>query len=213
MALAADTAGRVRLHRALERRNRVVGALRWLVPAAGLVLVAVLLGRMALAGLTDGFSIERIAVTPEAVTVTGPQLAGTLEDGARFSVAADWAQTRFDTPDRMELGVARLTIERPQGPAMTVTAAAALIETGAGIVHVEGPAQMVDASGTQAALERSRFDWGAELLESAGPVSIDYADGTRLEAGALRYDAKSAVWTFTGVRLTLPDTPGAAPAP
>lgn len=209
MGTARDLAGRQRLYRALARRNRVVGALRVLVPAAGLALVATLLGRIALAGLADTFHIERIEIAPDAVTVTGPRLAGTLEDGARIAVAAGWARTRFDAPDLMELSAARLEIARPQGPAMTVTAEGALVETASGRVLVAGPALMTDASGTEARIERSAFDWPAQVLTSEGPVRIAYADGAVLEAGTLRYDAHEAVWTFGAVRLTLPDLPGA----
>jgi hypothetical protein len=53
------------------------------------------------------------------------------------------------------------------------------------------------------------FDWQAQVLTGKGPVVVDYADGTHLVATGLRYDAKTAVWTFTDATVTLPDTPGA----
>ena len=46
-------------------------------------------------------------------------------------------------------------------------------------------------------------------LTGHDPVSIDYADGTQLEAAGFTYDAAALVWTFTRATVTLPDTPGA----
>ena len=52
------------------------------------------------------------------------------------------------------------------------------------------------------------FDYANQQLDGQGPVAIDYADGTRLEAAGLQYDLQSAGWTFTRADVTLPQTPG-----
>ena len=58
-------------------------------------------------------------------------------------------------------------------------------------------------------LRNSIFDYAAQHLTANGPASIDYEDGTELEAESLTYDAVALVWTFTRATVTLPDTPGA----
>lgn len=209
-AEAMDADRRAEVYRALERRNRRVGLLRLAVPVAGGAVFAVLLVQIVLSGLADRFSIGSLAVTPDSIGIAAPEYAGVLDDGARYRVWARAATQRLDTPHLLDLEDAALRLERPNGIATDLNAAAARLETESELVLIEGTTHVEDSTGTVATLMRSRFDWAAQTLASDGPVVIDYADGTRLEADALAYDAKGAIWTFSRVKVTLPDTPGTA---
>jgi hypothetical protein len=209
MTSHAHSADRLTIYRSLERRNRVVDVLRWLVPAAGVLALASLVIQIVVSSQLGRFDFESIRVAPESVTLEAPEYAGILEDGSRYRVTSQSAATRAGEPERIDLTEAALTIERPTGVVMDITAAEGELDTTNELVLVEGVADVVDSTGTTAVLRRSVFDWTAQVLTSEGPVSIDYADGSELEAETMTFDTKTAIWTFSRVRVTLPDTPGA----
>jgi len=53
------------------------------------------------------------------------------------------------------------------------------------------------------------FDYAKQTLTGDGPVHIDYADGTTIDASGIYYDAQAQSWSFTNASVTLPATPGA----
>lgn len=213
MRAAAAHPDGLRLYRALERRNRIVGVLRWAVPLVGVGAFGFLVVQIVLAQILGQFEIGRIAIAPDAVTIDGPEYAGVLEDGSLYRVRADSATSRFASPDMIDLTNGTVHIERSNGVTMEITAPEARLDTAREIIHIEGIAEVADSTGTSGILYNSEFDWNAQVLVSEGPVEIDYADGTRLDAGGLVYEAATAMWTFSGVKVILPDTPGAESAP
>ncbi|GLQ53422.1 LPS export ABC transporter periplasmic protein LptC [Devosia nitrariae] len=209
MTSHAYSADRLVIYRSLERRNRIVSLLRWLVPAAGVAALAVLVAQIVVSSQLGQFSLERIRVAPDSVTIEAPEYAGILDDGSLYRVWAVSAVTRTATPDIIDLEDATLVIERPTGVTMDITAPEGQLDTARELVVVDGVTNVVDSTGTSGILHRSVFDWTAQVLVSDGPVSIDYADGTELEAGGMTFDTKTAIWTFSRVKVVLPDTPGA----
>jgi len=209
MSAFADTSERIATYRALERRNRFVGVLRWAVPAAGLVALGVLIVQITISNMSARFSPQSISVTPESVTIEAPEYAGVLEDGARYHVSARSAVTYTQTPDLIGLTDGALVVNRANGVTMHINAPAAQLQTVDELVLIEGVANVEDSTGTTGTLYNSVFDWAEQTLTSDGPVEVNYADGTHLVAGGLTYDTRTAVWTFSRVTVTLPDTPGA----
>lgn len=209
MTSHAYTADRLVIYRSLERRNRVVGLLRWLVPATGVAVLALLVAQIMVSSQLGQFSLENIRVAPDSVTIEAPEYAGILDDGSLYRVWAKSAATRTAEPDLIELEDAALVIERPTGVTMDITAPESQLDTARELVVVDGITNVVDSTGTSGILHRSVFDWMGQVLVSDGPVSIDYADGTQLEAAGMTFDTNTAIWTFSRVKVVLPDTPGA----
>lgn len=205
----AYTADRLVIYRSLERRNRFVGVLRWLVPAGGVAVLALLVAQIVVSSQLGRFSLERIRVAPESITIEAPEYAGILDDGSLYRVWAKSAVTRSAEPDLIDLTDAELVIERPTGVTMDITAPEGELDTARELVVVDGVTHVVDSTGTSGTLHRSVFDWAGQVLVSDGPVSIDYADGTDLEAAGMTFDTNTAIWTFSRVKVVLPDTPGA----
>jgi lipopolysaccharide export system protein LptC len=209
MTSHAYTADRLVIYRLLERRNRFVGLLRWLVPAAGLAVLALLVAQILVSSQLGRFSLESIRVAPDSITIEAPEYAGILDDGSLYRVWAESAATRTEEPDLIDLEDATLVIERPTGVTMDITASEGQLDTARELVVVDGVTNVVESTGTRGTLHRSVFDWTGQVLVSDGPVSIDYADGTQLEAAGMTFDTKTAIWTFSRVKVVLPDTPGA----
>lgn len=209
MSADAHTAGRMATYRALERRNRVVGVLRWAVPGFGLVALVALVAQIVVSNMAGRFSLESIAVTPESVTIEAPEYAGVLDDGSRYRVSAASAVTYSDTPDLIGLTDAALVMHRANGVTMYINAPEAQLQTIDELVLIEGIAHVEDSTGTTGTLYDSVFDWAEQQLTGEGPVEVDYADGTHLTGEGITYDVRNAIWTFSDVNVTLPDTPGA----
>jgi len=205
----ADAAHRFDVYRRLAMRNRVVAVLRIAVPATGVLALLGLLGQIYISSLIGGFDIGKITVSRDSVAIEAPEYAGLLEDGSAYRVRATEARASLDATDMVQLSEAGVALTRPDGVSMDLDASAARLDMTSRIVTIDGPAHFSDSTGTVGTIEQSRFDWTAQTLQGSGPVEISYADGTHLVGTGITYDAKSSIWTFGRVTLTLPETPGA----
>ena len=209
MNLHADAAQRLAVYRRLEARNRIVAVLRIGVPALGVIALSLLMLQIYVSSTASRFGISQIVVSPESVTVETPQYSGLLDDGTAYRVSASSAQAAIDATDRIGLSQAALTMFKADGVTIEVEASDAVLDTAGQVVEIAGMAEVADSLGTAGTLFDSVFDYEAQHLTGRGPVSVDYADGTRIEAEGLTYDATTMVWTFNRATVTLPDTPGA----
>ena len=205
----ADAATRLKTYQRLTARNRIVAILRIGVPAIGVVVLVGLLGQIYLSSLTARFGIGQITVTREAVNVDAPEYAGVLDDGSRYHVAATSALAKLEATDLIALADATVSIIRTNGVSTNAKTDMAELDTTRELVNIPGRADVTESTGTVAVLNDSVFDWKAQILTTKGAVTVDYADGTHLEAKGLVYSAKSLTWTFSGANVTLPNTPGA----
>lgn len=209
MNLHADAAQRLAVYRRLEARNRIVAVLRIGVPALGVIALSLLMLQIYISSTASRFGISQIVVSPESVTVETPQYSGLLDDGTAYRVSASSAQAAIDATDRIGLSQAALTMVKPDGVTIEVEASDAVLDTASQVVEIAGMAEVADSLGTAGILFDSIFDYEAQHLTGRGPVTVDYADGTQIEAEGLTYDAATMVWTFNRATVTLPDTPGA----
>lgn len=209
MDLHADAAHRLAVYRSLEARNRIVAILRLGVPALGAVALSALLVQIYVSSATTRFGISQIVVSPDSVSVDTPEYSGVLDDGTAYRVSASAARAAIDATDRIGLSDASLTMVKPDGVTIIVDAPAAILDTTGQVVEIAGIAEVRNSLGTSGVLHNTVFDYVGQRLIGNGPVSVDYADGTHLEAEGLTYDSTALVWTFTRATVTLPDTPGA----
>jgi lipopolysaccharide export system protein LptC len=192
----------------IERRNQLVSVLRIVVPLGGALVLAVLGIQIVLSTLTSRFGIERITISPEAITVDAPEYSGILQDGSAYRVSADTARASAARTDIIDLNKANLVLNRQDGVQFQADAATAQLDSTNQLVMVEGVADIGDTRGMTGTLTNSVFDWNAQVLTTNGPVVINQADGTTVVAEGLVYDAGAVIWTFTRSVVTLPSTPG-----
>lgn len=209
MSAYADTAERLKTYQRLTLRNRVVGVLRIAVPILGLVALVGLVGQIYLSSLGARFGIGHVSVTRESVLVDAPQYAGVLRNGSAYRVSATSAEAAIASPDLIDLIDATLTVTRLDGVTIDLTTDRARLDTVNQLVLVAGTTNVLESTGTTAVFDNSQFDMQAQTLTGEGPVSVDYADGTHIDAKGLVYNSKTMVWTFSGATVTLPATPGA----
>jgi hypothetical protein len=127
-------------------------------------------------------------------------------------VSAEAADSAVTSLDIINLKNAELFLKKPSGSTMTATAAAGAFNTQDQVMRVPGSAAIRDSAGDSGTLNDIVFNLPDQTLTARGKVDITMADGTRIEAIGLDYDATSSVWTFGRSTVTLPQTPGKAPA-
>lgn len=208
MTIHADAPERLATYRRLVRRNRIVSVLRLGVPALGALTLAVLAGQIYLSSLTNRFGVGQISVSRDGVSVDAPEYEGLLEDGAAYRVTATAARAAMNATDRIALTNAVLEVDRTTGVSMRAESDQALLDTTHQLVFIDGIAHFTDSTGTVGVLEQSIFDWAKSVLTAKGPVTINYSDGSDIQADGMVYDAKQQTWTFTRATVTLPSTPG-----
>lgn len=208
MTLNADAAARLAIYQRLTIRNRVVGVLRIAVPLAGVAILLILLAQIYVSSLGDRFSIGRISVSRDSISVEAPQYSGILSNGTTYAVTAERAQAAPGTTNLINLTDASLTMVKLDGVTIKVAAQAALLDTTGETVTIKDIAYVEDSTGTNAIVADSVFDYASQTLIGKGTVSVAYADGTTLDGEGLFYDVKTANWTFSKADVTLPATPG-----
>lgn len=204
----ADQPGRSRQYKRLLRRNRIVGILRLAVPAAGSVLLFVLLVQIAISSFGARYGLGKIEISNDRVRVETPEYAGTLSDGSVYRVWADAAEAAIENTDIISMTNARVMLERPDGQRREAAAEEAIFDTVKQQVRIERSTEISDSTGISGRLTDSVFDWATQTLTARGPVEIDYIDGATVRAEGLVHEAELNRWTFTKAVVTLPATPG-----
>lgn len=210
MSLRAQTLeDRQALYRGLEWRNRVVGVLRYLVPAAGLALAGIFALQLYIGGLARDFSIGGVRIDRDNLVVGTPRYSGATRDGGRYEVVAETARVAISDAETVEMFAPVLTFTRMTGaPEMTALAEVASFHAGEQVVEVPGMTQISDTEGLAGQLAEMRVDFVAETIIANGPVTVTLASGMRVEGAGMTYEAGAGLWSFERATVTLPQTPG-----
>ncbi|MET3927341.1 hypothetical protein [Devosia sp. 2618] len=211
MTLHGDAAQRLRTYQRLTTRNRVVAVLRIAVPLLGLIALVGLVVQIYISSISGRFGVGQITVTSDTITVQAPRYSGVLDNGTTYTVTARAAQSVIASSELINLVDAHLVMTRPDGTIMTVDAPAAVLDTNTELVTIKDVANVSNSLGTVGTIYESVFDYQTQKLAGEGPVDIDYADGTKIIAQGITYNAVELIWTFKHATVTLPDTPGAKP--
>ncbi len=200
----STTTDRAALYRRLNRRNRVVGILRLVVPAAGAFVLAVLLAQIVIANIADTFGIDGVSIERDRLVIATPEYSGVMANGTRYTVSAESAKAAAGSSDVMELTDATLHLVREDGYEMTIRAASSDFSLAAETVDVPGLMRVSDSRGMTARLRDNHVDWTAQTLVSEESVWARFDDGTVLTASGLVHDAAEQTWDFEDARLVVP---------
>lgn len=205
LARADTTEQRSALYKRFTLRNRVVGALRILVPAGVALALLFPVAQVLVASLRVDFSIGRLGITRDALVIDAPDYSGVAANGIAYRVTAGSARAGFASLGRIGLSDAQLRLRRLDGVELFANAVEADLDTGEQVVIVPGVARVGDSTGADGTMERARFNWDTMVLSADGPVDFIFGDGSHLVAADLHYDANSQVWTFKKATLTIKD--------
>jgi lipopolysaccharide export system protein LptC len=188
-------------------RNRVVAALRIVVPALGVAVFLLLAAQIYLAGLARQYGVSGIRIDRGVVVVEAPQYSGTGSDGSRYLVSAREARTPLDRSDMIELTDATLELLQSGGITYFARSAAATMDTGSEKVTAPGVVAVTGSDGLEGTLTDVEVDSPAEVVVSNGAVDLLLPDGTTIVADGMVHEGKARLWTFTRATVVVPDLP------
>jgi hypothetical protein len=201
-------ANRAAVYQALRRRNRIVLLLRVLVPLAGAVLLGLLGVQLIITNLSKDFSIGRVSIERNRLSVDAPSYAGQLADGSFYRVGADRAEASLADASLIDLTAAGVSLTRPNGVELRASAPVAQLDTDEQAVDVPGLTSVSDSTGGTGTLSGLHLDFSGQTFTASGPVHFAFGTGETLTAANMRYDAAAHRWQFARVTLTLTGTSG-----
>lgn len=190
-------------------RNRVVNALRIVVPLLGVAAFLVLAGQIYIANLARQYGVSGIRIDRGAVVVEAPKYSGTGADGSRYLISAREARTPLDRTTMIEMMDATLELVQPGGTSYFAKSAAATMDTVANTVVAPGAVAVTGSDGLEGTLTDVDVDSDAGFITSHGAVDLLLSDGTTIVAGSMVRDANAGLWTFTQATVVVPDLPAA----
>lgn len=196
----------------LTRHNRIVGILRYGVPALGAVIFVALALQIFLGNLLQQYDISGFSIDRGNLVVETPGFTAAGDDGTLYEMKAATARAALDRPDQLLLSTPSITAGRQGEPSYHATASDALLDTVRQLLTVPGLTNISSDDGMSGTIAGMATDLRAKSMQSDGAVNIEFADGTTLAATGMTFDSSGRVWTFGAVTLVLPDLPdGNAP--
>lgn len=196
---------------ALLARNRIVGALRIIVPAAGVAAFLALVVQIYAASALHQYGVSGIRIDRGALVVDTPDYSGITKGGARYEARAREARSPIGTPSQILMQDAAFDFTPAHGSATHLTAPQATADTEAQTLTVPGLATVHGDDGTHGTLTDLVVNMQSGMSTGSGPVDLTYSNGTTLQASSFSSDAHADLWTFSNVTLTYPGLPEAAP--
>lgn len=207
-SLAAPIDDRAALYARLSRRNRLVGLLRWLVPAGGVLVFVALLAMIVIDNLGQRFGYSNIRIDRDKLVVETPRLTSTGDDGTLYALSARAAKVAPTQNDLIDMEDAVFTMTPPEGAAMQAEAAAAQFQTNDQLLNVPGIAYVTSSEGLDGTLEGVFADLMNWKMAASGNVDITMPGGSRIVSDGMTYDREAGIYTFKNAKVTLIATPG-----
>jgi lipopolysaccharide export system protein LptC len=194
----------------ITARNRVVTALRVIVPALGAAAFLLLAAQIYIANMARQYGVSGIRIDRGTVVVEAPKYSGTGTDGSRYLVSAREARTPLDRTNMIELTDATLELLQAAGGAYFARAATATMDTRSETVTAPGTVAVTGSDGLEGTLTDVEVDSVAERVVSNGAVDLLLPDGTTIVADTMVHEGEARLWTFTRATVVVPDLPADA---
>jgi hypothetical protein len=199
------------LYLRLLRRNRVIAALRVAVPVAGGLMLAALVVGIVVGSLDDRFGFASLSIDRNNFVVDAPHFSAVAANGNAYTITATEARAAVGDLDTIMVTGGVIAMRTAAGRELSASYDRATLETADQVVTIRGTADVVGNDGMTGTIADVVWDVPNERLLASGALDVALADGKRIAARGVTYDAAAGVWRFTGVTVTLPDLPGDAP--
>lgn len=190
-------------------RNRVVAALRIVVPAIGVVALLVLVSQIYVVGLARQYGVAGIRIDRGNLVVEAPQYSGTGSNGSRYLATAREARTALAGSSDIDMTDATLELLQGDGTTYFATAKTAHMNTATELLKAPGLVDVKGSDGLLGTLNDVEMDNRSEILISNGAVDLLLPDGTTIVGDTMLRDGKSQTYTFTNATVVVPDLPDA----
>jgi lipopolysaccharide export system protein LptC len=213
MSIAARTETaeqRSAIYASLVSRNRLVGILRYGLPAIGAIMLAGLLLQIYIGSLVPNFGFANIVLDRDNLVVEAPSYSGVGEDGTVYSLAAGEARAAIGNTDLINLRSAAVTMKQPTGTTFSAAAEDAQFSVSRQHVVVTGRTMVMGSNGLSGVVGDAVVDIPGESMVATGGADLKFPDGMTIKSSTMSYEAKAKRWTFDRVTVGFTSTPGEA---
>jgi lipopolysaccharide export system protein LptC len=199
-----ERALRQRAFAAARRHSRYVRLLRIVLPILAMLAVAAFFTKVHFAFPGDlDLSAASLSVTPKAIIMDRPHLNGFDRKQRQYSLVADRAIQPLNKPTEVRLENIQAKLAGAGHGLTTVTAEAGNYDHQKRTLQLIGKISIESAEGYRLEMTGARIDFGAGMLASENPVSIGYT-GDKITGDSLSVTGGGDIIVIDGhVRTTL----------
>ena len=199
----AHTPERLQRERKAARRHSTrVRRLKWLLPTISVVIVAGILGAMALRNLLPGFDLSAINITTEGIVMSNPELSG--HDGERsYRVTAKRAIQSLMNPKIINLEEIDARVKLSPDEWVAFTAPHGIYDSGNERLKLSDGIKLEWSRGYHVTLSGAEVDLKNGAILSDDTIHVSSDQGT-FQAGTISVADNGASVHFTdGIKMTL----------
>jgi lipopolysaccharide export system protein LptC len=179
-----DDLDRVHEFRSAKRHSRRVRALRWALPSAALVGLAIFMFFIWFDPLRfyRGLPVEfgRISITDNKLTIEAPKLSGFTQDRRPYLVTAEKAAQDLGSPNRIELFGISGSVELSNRGETTLSATTGLYDMKAGTLQLGSGIEIGASGGYKMQLRDANMNVRKGTVVTRRPVTALFPDGSLL---------------------------------
>lgn len=198
-----SASARTAAYRGFLAHNRRVSVLRWAVPVAGAVVLAVPMVQLLFSMLADVIPIEGIRLDNDTLVIDGPTFEGRTATGTNYAMVSDRAETRVGNLDTIDLFGLRIDLEDGADYSAEIGFSTATWTMSTEHLVSNEDVAITDSTGMSGILAGVDVDWPNQMIASDGPVRIAFDTGAELVADTMIHDMDAQWWAFTGVSLDM----------
>jgi lipopolysaccharide export system protein LptC len=199
--------GRLREQVRARRHTKRVKRLRVIVPAAGGLLVTILVAAAALPKFLPLSALAGLSLTADGLVMNAPRLSGHLGEGRRYEVVAERAVQSLLDPSRLSLENLHATLDAGRDERITIKGESAAYDTETEVLELSGGVAIDTTDGSAVRLPGATVHLKEGRVEGAGGIEITSPRG-RVRAGRIAVEGGGDVIRLTGgVAITVqPET-------
>jgi len=204
---ATDDHNRGHEFRSAKRHSRRVRALRWTLPSAALLGLAIFLLFLWFDPLRfyRGLPVEfgRISITDNKLTIEAPKLSGFTQDRRPYLVTAESAAQDLGSPNRIELSGITGQVELSNRGETTLSAKTGLYDMKAGILQLGSGIEIGASGGYKMQLRDATMNVRKGTVVTRRPVTALFPDGSLLAKNLEIHEHGDFVKFGGGVTMSL----------
>jgi len=190
-----------------RRHTKRVKRLRVLVPAVGVLLVAVLVVAAALPKLVPLSALSGLRLTADGLVMNTPRLSGHLGEGRRYEVVATRAVQSLVDPSRLSLEGLDADLDMGEGERVNIFGARAAYDTDTEVLELSDGVAIASSDGNEMRLAGATVYLKEGRVEGAGGIEITSPRG-EIRAGAVNITGGGSLIRLTdGVSITINPIP------
>jgi lipopolysaccharide export system protein LptC len=195
-----------------RRHSRLVRRLRWAVPVAATLGVALLAMSSVLSRINIPKLPRIVGISGTKLTMEVPHIGGFTRDGREYKVSADSAVQDLTKPEVLELSGIKGTTVTKDNQTIKLAGVAGLYETKSQLLTLTNGIDITTTDGKHAELSEAQIETGKGNIVSKKPVKVQFPNGDLRADGVEIFNNGELIHFLGSVVLNTIGHPPAAPA-